>query len=185
MKFIHFVCFSAPLFVYGQLSGSVGPTTTFASKNATKTCNILDYGAEADSTTDVGPAISSAAAACLRGGVVVIPDGTYTMETFVEISGAKGMAIQLDGIITRTGTDGSNMLSVKHSSDFELLSSTGKGAIQGNGYEYHAQGSISGPRILRITNVSDFSVHDLAFADSPAFHFTMDTCSDGEVSRLL
>ncbi|KAF2165562.1 glycoside hydrolase family 28 protein [Zasmidium cellare ATCC 36951] len=84
------------------------------------------------------------------------------METFVKISGANGLAIQLDGIITRTGTDGSNMLSVKHSSDFELLSSTGNGAIQGNGYEYHAKGSMSGPRILRLTDVSDFSVFNLA-----------------------
>lgn len=178
------VCFSAPILVYGQLSGSVGPTTTFADKKATKTCNILDYGAKAG-TSDVGPAISSAAAACLSGGVVVIPSGTYMMETFVEISGAEGMAIQLDGIITRIGTDGSNMLSVKHASDFELLSSTGKGAIQGNGYEYHAEGSISGPRILRFTDVSDFSVHDLALVDSPAFHFSMDTCTNGEVSRPI
>lgn len=174
-------CLSAPLLVCGQLSGSVGPTTTFASKTATKTCDILDYGAKADGTTDVGPAISSAAAACLTGGVVVIPNGTYTMETFVEISGAEGMAIQLDGIITRTGADGSNMLSVKHASDFELLSSTGEGAIQGNGYEYHAEGSISGPRILRLTDVSEFSVHDLALVDSPAFHFSMDSCTNGEV----
>lgn len=41
------------------------------------------------------------------------------------------------------------------------------------------------PRILRFTKVSDFSLHDLALVDSPAFHFTMDACSNGEVYNLI
>lgn len=176
---------SGPFLVAGQLSGQVGPTTSLSDKTSFKKCSVLDYGAKADGETDVGPAISSAAEACLSGGVVVIPHGTYAMETFVTISGAKGMAIQLDGIIERVNGDEDNMIMIKHSSDFEFLSSTGKGAIQGNGYEHHAQGSSSGPRILRLTDVSDFSVHDLALVDSPSFHFSMDTCSNGEVYPVI
>lgn len=36
-----------------------------------------------------------------------------------------------------TSTDGGNMILVKHSYDFEMYSSTSKGAIQGYGFEFH------------------------------------------------
>ena len=54
--------------VSAQLSGGVGPSTTTASKAATKVCNILNYGGVASKTTDNGPAIASAWAACQSGG---------------------------------------------------------------------------------------------------------------------
>ena len=44
--------------VSAQLSGSVGPTTSLSSKQAT-ICNVLDYGGSIGSS-DIGPAISSA-----------------------------------------------------------------------------------------------------------------------------
>lgn len=65
-----------------------------------------------------------------------------------------------------------------------MFSSTGKGAIQGNGYEFHKQGSISGPRILRLWDVTNFSVHDVTLVDSPSFHFSIDTCTNGEVYNM-
>jgi rhamnogalacturonan hydrolase len=58
-----FTCASA------QLSGSVGPTTSTASKAAKKICNVLNYGAVADKSTDLGPALASAWAACKTGGI--------------------------------------------------------------------------------------------------------------------
>lgn len=76
------------------------------------------------------------------------------------------------------------MFMIEHSSDFELFSSTSRGAVQGSGYEFHSQGSLDGPRILRLYEVSDFSVHDVALVDSPAFHFSMDTCENGEVYNM-
>lgn len=54
--------------VTAQLSGDVGPSTTKAAKAATKVCNILNYGGKASKTTDNGPAIASAWAACKSGG---------------------------------------------------------------------------------------------------------------------
>jgi rhamnogalacturonan hydrolase len=53
--------------VAGQLSGSVGPTTSTSSKRS-KVCNVLNYGGVASKTSDVGPAIASAFAACKSGG---------------------------------------------------------------------------------------------------------------------
>lgn len=66
-----------------------------------------------------------------------------------------------------------------------MFSSTGKGAMQGHGYEFHAEGSISGPRLLRIWDVTDWSIHDITLVDSPAFHLSIDTCTNGEVYNLV
>ena len=55
--------------VSGQLSGNVGPTTTTEAKRAKKICNVLDYGAKADKSTDIGPALSKAWSACVSGGM--------------------------------------------------------------------------------------------------------------------
>ncbi|KAF2140135.1 carbohydrate-binding module family 1 protein [Aplosporella prunicola CBS 121167] len=175
----------APTLVVGQLSGSVGPLSSASDKAATKTCDVTKYGAKADKTTDIGPALASAHADCSEaGGVIVVPEGDYAIETWVKLSGGKGWALQIDGTIYRTGTDGGNMIFIEHTSDVEVFSSTGAGAFQGNGYEFHKDGNIKGPRILRLYEVTDFSVHDLALVDSPAFHFSMDTCENGEVYNM-
>jgi len=59
--------------VTAQLSGTVGPTTSTASKAAKKVCNILSYGGVASTSTDNGPAIASAWTACASGGEGVYP----------------------------------------------------------------------------------------------------------------
>ncbi|KAL1302987.1 hypothetical protein AAFC00_003303 [Neodothiora populina] len=173
-----------PTLVVGQLSGRVGPTTNIAAKLKVKECNVKDYGAVADKKTDVGAAIVKAFNACKTGGVVVVPAGDYAMSTWATLSGGSNWALQLDGTIYRTGTAGGNMLFIEHTTNFELFSSTSKGAMQGNGYEFHKDGSISGPRLLRFYEVTDFSVHDIILVDSPAFHFSMDTCTNGEVYNM-
>ncbi|KAF4555207.1 Rhamnogalacturonase B-like protein [Elsinoe fawcettii] len=172
--------------VEAQLSGAVGPTTTIAAKRAKKQCNVLDaaYGGKADGQTDVGPAITKAFNACKTGGVVVIPAGNYALNTWVNLSGGAGWALQLDGVLNRVGTAGGNMIFVQRTSDFEFFSSTGKGAVQGNGYVFHKDGNLSGPRILRLYKVDRFAVHDLALVDSPAFHFVLDTNTNGEVYNM-
>ncbi|KAF4534067.1 Glycoside hydrolase family 28 [Lasiodiplodia theobromae] len=173
-----------PALVAGELSGSVGPLTSVSDKKATKTCDVTDYGAKADKTTDLGAALASAHADCKSGGLIVIPEGDYAISTWVKLAGGSAWALQIDGTIYRTGTDGGNMVFIEHTSDVEVFSSTGKGAFQGNGYEFHKDGSISGPRILRFYDTTDFSVHDLALVDSPSFHFSIDTCKNGEIYNL-
>lgn len=42
-----------------------------------------------------------------------------------------------------------------------------------------------GARILRFADVNDFSVHDISLVDSPAFHFSLDTCTNGEVYNMV
>lgn len=76
------------------------------------------------------------------------------------------------------------MIVVENTSDFELFSLTSQGTIQGFGYVFHSQGTY-GPRLIRLIQVDNFSVHDLKLVDSPAFHLIIDTCSNGEVYNLI
>lgn len=173
-----------PTLIVGQLSGSVGPLTSLSDKKAVALCDITDYGAVADGETDISTALTDAFDDCKSGGVVYIPSGDYALETWVTLSGGSAWALQIDGIIYRTGTDSGNMIMIEHSSDFELLSSTSSGAVQGLGYEFHKDDDTSGPRLLRLYEVTDFSVHDFILVDSPVFHFSMDTCYNGEVYNM-
>ncbi|KAL9054766.1 MAG: hypothetical protein Q9162_003964 [Coniocarpon cinnabarinum] len=167
-----------------QLTGRVGPLTSASSKAAKKTCSIANYGAVADGKTDISGALNSAFNDCKNGGVVVVPAGNYALSKWVTMSGGSAWALQLDGTITRASDDGGNMIFVEHTSDFELFSSHGTGAMQGLGYKLHAQGNRNGARLLRFYEVSDFSVHDIKLVDAPAFHFSMDTCTNGEVYNM-
>lgn len=168
-----------------QLSGTVGPLTTIAEKAAVLTCNVLDYGAVADGTTDFGPALNDAWIACRGGGLVWIPEGTYAMATWVSLDNGQAAAIQLDGTIVRTGTtSGDEMISIQGVSDFEFFSGNSQGAIQGYGYEYISQGEY-GIRFIRFTDVSDFSFHGIALVDSPSYYTVFDTCSNGEIYNLI
>jgi rhamnogalacturonan hydrolase len=106
-----------PALVAGELSGKVGPTTSHATKFAKKTCDITKYGAVADGKTDISTALNSAFTACKAGGVVVIPTGNYAMSKWVKLANGNNWALQLDGIITRTGTDAGNMIMIEHSNE--------------------------------------------------------------------
>ena len=80
-------------------------------------CNVLDYGAVADNSTDLGPALTDAFKACIDGGLVYIPSGNYLLKRWVTLSGGSAWALQLDGIIYRGGTAGGNMIYIEHASD--------------------------------------------------------------------
>jgi rhamnogalacturonan hydrolase len=69
------------------------------------------------------------------------------------------------------------MIIIENTSDFELFSLTSKGAIQGYGYQFLETG-VYGPRLIRLISVTNFSVHDIALVDSPAFHLIIVTCTN-------
>lgn len=167
-----------------QLSGTVGPLTTSAEKEAVKVCNILDYGGVASTDTDNGAAISAAWTACVDGGQVYIPTGDYGLATWVTLKSGSGVSINIEGTIYRTGTDSGNMIYIQSSTDIEIYSATGTGAIQAYGYEFHEDGSY-GARIMRLYKTSNFSIHDIALVDAPQFHLTLDTCESGEIYNTI
>jgi rhamnogalacturonan hydrolase len=177
-----------PSLTTAYLTGSVGPTTSTSDKAAIKTCNILDYGAVADNSTDVGQPIMDAAADCSSGGIVYIPEGDYNMKVWAEISGGSSWGIQLDGIIYRgveNGGDSGHMFYIAHADDFEFFSSTSKGAIQGLGYQFHLDDRLDGPRLVRLVETTNWSFHDIALVDSPLFHAVIDNCENGEIYNTI
>ncbi|KAJ6020389.1 hypothetical protein N7540_005893 [Penicillium herquei] len=174
-------------FASAELSGSVGPLTTAAEKAAVKTCNVLDYGAVADNSTDVGQPIIDAFADCGSGGLIYVPEGNYSLQTWVSLSDGNAWALQIDGVLWRGASPAgqSYMLEISGGSDFELFSSNSAGAIQASGYLYHINGTYIGPRVLHVDGVSDWSVHDFILVDSPMFHFVIEGgSSNGEVYNM-
>jgi rhamnogalacturonan hydrolase len=128
-------------FASAQLSGRVGPKTTHQTKTAHKVCNINSYGARPGRTFDIGPALNAAFVACKTGGTILIPPGDWGLSTWVNFNGGSGFAVQWDGVIYRIGEGGGNMILVNHSDDVEIFSSNGRGAFQGNGYQFHERGN--------------------------------------------
>ncbi|VUC26106.1 unnamed protein product [Clonostachys rosea] len=170
--------------VSAQLSGPVGPVTSSSSEEASKICNILDFGGIVSTETDNHDAILRAWGACAAGGQVYIPEGDYGLASWLLLKHGNGTSINLEGTIYRTGSGGGNMILIRDSTDIEIYSANSKGAIQGYGYEFHKQGGY-GPRIMRLYHVSNFSIHDITLVDSPAFHLSLDSCENGEIYNIV
>jgi rhamnogalacturonan hydrolase len=68
---VFFVVFSLPSIVSAQLASGypIGPSTSAATKWATKVCDVTKYGAVADLSTDLGPPLAAAFAACKNSGI--------------------------------------------------------------------------------------------------------------------
>ena len=84
-----------------QLTGPVGPTTSLDLK--THECNILDYGASNDNSSDIATALESTFTDCVLrnpGSRLVIPEGQYLLNRSVVLSNATNWAFQLEGLIT-------------------------------------------------------------------------------------
>ena len=126
----------APIFVQAQLSGSVGPLVDYTKKAKNKICDVTDYGAVADGSSDIGDAILSAWDDCASGGLVYIPPGDYSLGQELELKDGKSSAIQLDGVISRGFDSDYQFFLIRDCEDFEFFSGNSKGAIQGYGYRY-------------------------------------------------
>ncbi|EFX01600.1 endo-rhamnogalacturonase f [Grosmannia clavigera kw1407] len=84
-----------------QLIGPVGPTTPLHEKR--RICNVLDFGAVPDNSTDVADALESAFNYCVLrhpGSRLVIPEGSYLLNRSVVLSNATNWAFQVDGLIS-------------------------------------------------------------------------------------
>ncbi|KAH7171700.1 pectin lyase fold/virulence factor [Fusarium sp. MPI-SDFR-AT-0072] len=188
------VLFSA-FWASAQLTGPVGPLTTLSQK--TRECNILDYGAINDNSTDIADAIEKTFKTCVlphAGSRLIVPDGQYLIKRSVVLSNGTNWAFQLDGLITlayggnwtvdRDGQFLQNGLTIINPVDFEFYSQNGKGAIQGQGYIYRNLANTFRPRLVRIISPINTSVHDLILVDSPKFHIVFDFAENLEVYHL-
>lgn len=91
-----------PLHATAQLIGPVGATTPLSEK--THICNVLDYGARNDNTTDVASAFEAAFTQCVipNPGIarLYVPQGQYLLNRSLTLSNGTGWALQLEGLVT-------------------------------------------------------------------------------------
>nr|A2QXE8.2 RecName: Full=Probable rhamnogalacturonase E; Short=RGase E; Short=RHG E; Flags: Precursor [Aspergillus niger CBS 513.88] len=172
--------------VHAQLTGSVGPLTSVIDKAAVKTCNVCDYGASSDNTTGVGQPIIDAFTDCGSGGLIHVPEGDYLLKDWVSSENGSAWSIQLDGVLHWDSSPSaqSYIFAITGGSDSELSSSNATGAIQGSGYLYHRHNTYTSPRMLYISGVSDWTVHDLVLVNSPMPHFVIDGGYNGEAYNM-
>lgn len=170
---------------YAQLSGSVGPTSTFVHKADIMICDVTDYGAT--SSADFGAAFTSAWNACAasgNGGLVYVPPGEYPLKTGVSVKDADNMAVQFDGTVYRDAELTSDyFFAFNNLQNFELFSGNSKGAIQGYGYEYLENGDY-GARLLLIQDTNNASLHGLTLVDSPSYYVKIGSCESMEIYNM-
>lgn len=85
----------------GQLIAPVGPTTDVSEKQ--RECNILDYGAFNDNSTDIAQSLETAFEDCVLnhpGSTLIVPEGAYLLNRSVVLSNATNWAFRIDGLIT-------------------------------------------------------------------------------------
>ncbi|CVL08328.1 probable rhamnogalacturonase A precursor [Fusarium mangiferae] len=205
MKFFLFSGLLSAFLADAQLTGPVGPLTALSQK--THECNILDYGAVNDNSTDIADAIEKTFKTCVlphAGSRLIVPDGQYLIKRSVVLSNGTNWAFQLDGLITLAyggnwtvdqwtyhykpcvsfTTPKFHLLIKLPAVDFEFYSQNGKGAIQGQGYIYRNLANTFRPRLVRIISPINTSVHDLILVDSPKFHIVFDFAENLEVYHL-
>ncbi|KAI1795494.1 rhamnogalacturonase [Ganoderma leucocontextum] len=97
------------------------------------------------------------------GSTLYVPAGNYRMKTWVDLSHGTKWAFRLDGLITPT--TGGNMITIENANHFEFYSANSAGGIQ---YGYQCRNA--GPRLIRVINSNNWSIHDLVLAITPEFH---------------
>jgi len=148
-------------------------------------CNVLTYGAVADNTTDLGPALTNAWQQCVIPNVkttvatdvlLYVPAGNFLLKTNVVFDDAANWNLHIAGNIylpfnpALTGT----MLTFENCQNILL---NGPGAIFGNGYRYRPDGNLSAnpnrPRLIRFQNCNNCEITAVTLFDAPQFHVTI------------
>ncbi|KAJ4481617.1 pectin lyase-like protein [Lentinula edodes] len=148
-------------------------------------CSVLDYGAVADNSTDLGPALTAAWQECVIPQVTTtvatdvllyVPAGSYLLASTVTFDGAENWNLHIAGDIylpfnpDLTGT----MLTFENCENILL---NGPGAIYGNGYRYRPDGDLtlypSRPRLIRFQTCNNCEITEVYLYDAPMFHVTI------------
>ncbi|KAJ7893985.1 pectin lyase-like protein [Mycena leptocephala] len=148
-------------------------------------CNVLNYGAVADNSTDLGPALTAAWTECVIPQVTTtvatnvllyVPAGNFLLKSNVVFDDAANWNLHIAGDIclpylpSLAGT----MLTFENCQNILL---NGPGAIFGNGYRYRPGGDLSlnpsRPRLIRFQNCNNCEITGVILYDSPLFHVTI------------
>jgi len=160
---------------------------------AAPTCNIQDYGAKGDGTTDNTKAIQSALNACVNGGTVIIPTGTFLTYSLL-VSGVTSYTIQVMGTL-KAGTMDNWPVNGLNCEDFFTITKgngvtiTGNGVFDGQGTPWYIafdQGTLkyTRPRQLVISDSSNVKISHVKLYNSPMMNLILNNIQGGEISYL-
>ncbi|KAF8133397.1 glycoside hydrolase family 28 protein [Boletus edulis] len=148
---------------------------------AAKTCNVLDYGGVADNATDIGLAIIKAHADCVSGAtttdpadtVLLVPPGTYALQTFVYFEHPSYFTIEINGelnLVFDPALKGNMFLFDR----CDHLVWKGNGTIHGHGDLWRPNNNLGAypnrPRLLRFQNCNNTDISGVTLHNSPMFH---------------
>ncbi|KAJ7603219.1 pectin lyase-like protein [Mycena polygramma] len=174
----HTISFRTMLSHALALAALVLPSTAFI------TCNVLSYGAVADNTTDLGPALTAAWNNCVipqattvaTDVLLLVPSGNFLLKSNVVFNHAANWNLHITGNIylpynpSLTGT----MITFQNCQNILL---NGPGAIYGNGYRYRPGGNLSlnpsRPRLIRFQDCNNCEITAVTLYDAPQFHVTI------------
>ncbi|CAK5265867.1 unnamed protein product [Mycena citricolor] len=151
---------------------------------AVKTCNVLDYGAKADNSTDLGPALLAAWNKCVipssthvaTDTQLVVPAGNFLLRSNAVFDHAAYWNLRILGNIylPYDPSLGGTMIEFDHCTNIVL---SGNGAIYGNGYRYRPGGNLSlhpgRPRLIRFQSCDNCVITGVTLYDAPKFHVTI------------
>jgi len=120
------------------------------------------------------------------GGKVIVLPGTYaigpiTMKSNVDLYLDSGATL-LGSTNMSDWTVGGSLLNLIGGKNLQNVSITGKGTINGSGASwwnaYNADNSISRPRLIYLTSVTNFTVDGITLLNSPSFHLVPNQCTN-------
>ncbi|KAJ5973989.1 CAZyme family GH28 [Penicillium waksmanii] len=121
----------------------------------------------------------------LEGLVTAAYGGNWSVDRELILQGSAGVEL-INSTINGEGDQRFllDVLVIVNAVDFEFYSSTGLGAIQGQGYIYRNSNNIERPRLVRLVSPINATVHDLILVDSPKFHIILNFALNVEVYHL-
>ncbi|KAE9394797.1 pectin lyase-like protein [Gymnopus androsaceus JB14] len=148
-------------------------------------CSVLDYGAVADNSTDLGPALTKAWQECVIPQVTTtvadnvllyVPAGDYLLASTVTFDDAANWNIHIAGnIYLPFNPDLSGTMFTFENCENILFN--GPGAIFGNGWWYRPDGDLTmypnRPRLIRFQDCNNVEITEITLWNSPMFHVTI------------
>ncbi|RKO90860.1 pectin lyase fold/virulence factor [Blyttiomyces helicus] len=164
---------------------AASPISAESPISTAKICNVTDFGAVADNFTNIGPAISSAFTKCVQNSpqpTFLLPPGTYALKLPVAVDGSNWtFRWQGNVIVPFNSSLHGNMVTCNAPNNWTF---NGEGCIvDGQGHLWRTQGPFF-PRLVQISNGSDFKFHGLTLLDSLMFHLDVVQGQRGEIFNI-
>ena len=162
---------------------AAGVAASGAPLAASGVCDVTDYGARGDGTTNDTDAILRAVAACAprEGATLLFPAGLNFLSWPLLVEGSRSLVIRVEGTVTAPADPAAWPIPPPDAfvtvSDFSNLTLGGGGIINGSGAAWWAvrrrDPSRFAPVLVKLSRGTGARVGRLLLLDSPKFHLVL------------